>query len=144
MRARGSIEITREPAHVFRLVSDPSKDMSWRSYVSASHGTGEVLGQGSRLRQTYSYEGRTQELEVEVTEYVPPERIGFRTHGQLRARISYSCVAEPGGTRFNMSLAAELPGPAAMFESRIQREVERVIAADLKRLKAVLEQPVGS
>jgi len=106
----------------------------------ASRGDGQALAVGSRVRQTYSYEGRVVEIEVEVTEYAPPERVGFRTHGQVRARINYSCAAESGGTRINMSMAAEIPGPAALFESRIKRELDRVIEADLKRLRATMEQ----
>jgi carbon monoxide dehydrogenase subunit G len=140
MRARGSIVIAREPEAVFRFVSDPTRDTTWRSFVTASHAAEGAVTVGSRVRQTYSYQGRTIELEVEVTEYAPPERIGFRTHGELRARINYTCVAEAGGTRFNMSLAADIPGPAALFESRIQREVDGAIATDIKRLKAALEQ----
>lgn len=140
MRARGSIVIAREPADVFRFVSDPAKDTSWRSYVTAAHATGP-MAVGARSRQTYSYQGRITDLELEVTEYAPPERISFRTHGQVRARIGYSCVPDAGGTRFNMSMSADIPGPAALFESRIQRELDRVISADLKRLKAALEQP---
>ncbi|MDO8950482.1 MAG: SRPBCC family protein [Actinomycetota bacterium] len=140
MRARGSIVIAREPEAVFQFVSDPAKDTSWRSFVTASHASDGAVAVGSRVRQTYSYQGRTADLEVEVTEYAPPERIGFRTHGQLRARINYTCVPEAGGTRFNMSLAADIPGPAALFEARIQREADGAIAGDLKRLKAALEQ----
>ena len=140
MRARGSIVIAREPGDVFGFVSDPARDTSWRSYVTAAHAAGPMVV-GARARQTYSYEGRVVDLELEVTEYAPPERISFRTHGQVRARISYSCVLEAGGTRFNMSMSAEIPGPAALFESRIQRELDRTIETDLKRLKAALEQP---
>jgi len=133
--------IAREPADVFRFVSDPSKDTSWRNYVIASHTADGAVTVGTRVRQTYSYQGRTQDIELEVTEYAPPERIAFRTHGQVRARINFTCTPEPGGTRFNMSMTAEISGPAAMFEARIQRELDRVIEADLERLKAALEQP---
>lgn len=140
MRARGSIVIAREPADVFRYISDPAKDTSWRSYVTSVHAAGP-MAVGARFRQIYSYEGRIIDLELEVTEFAPPERIGFRAHGQVRARIGYSCVPDTGGTRFNMSMTADIPGPAALFESRIQRELDKTIETDLKRLKAVLEQP---
>jgi carbon monoxide dehydrogenase subunit G len=144
MRARGSVLIEREPSEVFRFISDPSKDLSWRSYLVASHAVDAALAVGSIVRQTYTYEGRTVEAELEVTEYAPPEQIAFRTHGKVRARIVCTCVAESGGTRFNMSGSVELTGPAALFEGRIQRELDQTIATDLKRLKAVLEGGAGS
>jgi carbon monoxide dehydrogenase subunit G len=139
MRARGSVVIQREPSEVFGFISDPSKDLSWRSYLLASRTADAELAVGSIIRQTYSYEGRTVEAELEVTEYVPPERIAFRTRGKVHARIVCTCVAESGGTRFNMSGTADLTGPASLFEGRIQRELDQTIATDLGRLKAALE-----
>jgi carbon monoxide dehydrogenase subunit G len=144
MRARGSVLIQREPSEVFGFISDPSKDLSWRSYLVASHAVDAELAVGSIVRQTYTYEGRTVEAELEVTEYAPPEHIAFRTHGKVHARIVCTCAAESGGTRFNMSGTVELSGPAALFEGRIQRELDQTIATDLKRLKAALEGAAGS
>jgi carbon monoxide dehydrogenase subunit G len=139
MRVHGSILIEREPADVFRFVSDPTKDLSWRSHLVASRSADAELAVGSVVRQTYTYQGHTVEAELEVSEYAPPEAIGFRLRGQIRARISYACAPEAGGTRFSMSGTYELSGPAALFEGRIQRELDEAVGTDLKRLKAVLE-----
>jgi carbon monoxide dehydrogenase subunit G len=139
MRVRGSVLIQREPSDVFRFVSDPSKDLSWRSHLVSSNAADAELAVGSVVRQTYSYQGHTVEAELEVTEYAPPETIDYRLRGQMRARISFTCAAEAGGTRFSMSGTYELSGPASLFEGRIQRELDEAVVADLKRLKAVLE-----
>jgi uncharacterized protein YndB with AHSA1/START domain len=144
MRARGSVVIQLEPSEVFRYISDPSKDLSWRSHLVASHAADAQLAVGSIIRQTYSYEGHTVEAELEVTEYAPPERIALRTHGKMRARIVCTCEPESGGTRFSMSGTAELTGPASLFEGRVQRELDQTIATDLKRLKTALEVRAGS
>jgi uncharacterized protein YndB with AHSA1/START domain len=144
MRARGSVLIQRGPAEVFTYVSDPAKDPSWRSLVVASHAADAVLQAGSIVRQTYSYQGHAVDLETEVSELAPPERIGFRTRGQIQAHIVYTCTPEAGGTRFNMSMSAEVTGPAALLAGRIQRELEQAIGTDLKRLKAALERHGGS
>ncbi|MDO8916286.1 MAG: SRPBCC family protein [Coriobacteriia bacterium] len=139
MRARGSVVIAREPADVFAYVSDPSNDLSWRSYLVASHAVDAELTVGSIIRQTYSYQGRSVDVDLEVTDYAPPEHIGLRARGKIPARINLTCAPESGGTRFNMSGSAELTGPASLFEGRIQRELDQTIATDLKRLKAALE-----
>jgi hypothetical protein len=139
MRARGSVVIAREPSEVFRFVSYPSNDLSWRSYLVSSHAADAPLAVGSTIRQTYSYQGRSVEVELEVTDYAPPEHIGLRARGKIPARINLTCTPEPGGTRFNMSGSAELTGPASLFEGRIQRELDQTIATDLERLKKALE-----
>ncbi len=138
MRARGSIFIARDPAEAFAYVSDPSKDLAWRSFLVASRAVGE-LGAGSIVRQTYSYQGRTVEVELAVTEYAPPERIELVARGKVPARISLTCTPEAGGTRFSVSGSAELAGLASMFAGRIQRELDAAIVTDLGRLKVALE-----
>jgi carbon monoxide dehydrogenase subunit G len=143
MRVRGSVVIDREPSEVFRFVSDPTKDLSWRSHLVASSSADAELAAGSIIRQTYTYQGHTVEAELEVSEYAPPESIGFRLRGQIRARVNYTCAPEAGGTRFSMSGTYELSGPAALFEGRIQRELDEAVVADLKRLKTALEAPTS-
>lgn len=138
MRAHGSIFIARDPAEVFAYASDPSNDLSWRSFLVASSPTGE-LGPGSVVRQTYSYEGRTVDVELKVAVYAPPERMELVARGKVPARISLTCTPEAGGTRFSVSGSAQLTGLASMFAGRIQRELDKAIAGDLKRLKSALE-----
>jgi carbon monoxide dehydrogenase subunit G len=143
VRVRGGVLIQREPADVFRFVSDPTKDLSWRSHLVASRSADAELAAGSIIRQTYAYQGHMVEAELEVSEYAPPESIGFRLRGQMRARVNYSCAPEAGGTRFSMSGTYELSGPAALFEGRIKRELDEAIVTDLKRLKTALEAPTS-
>jgi carbon monoxide dehydrogenase subunit G len=138
------VTIEREPADVFGYMADPSKDTSWRSHLLASQIDGGEMALGSIVHQRYSYQGRTFEAELEVTEYAPAEHLGFRLRGKLRARILFTCVPEAGGTRVNMSGTVELNGAAAFFEGRIQRELDQVISTDLKRLKTVLERTEAS
>jgi carbon monoxide dehydrogenase subunit G len=133
------VKIEREPADVFGYVADPSKDLSWRSHLLASQIDGGEMALGSIVHQRYEYQGRTVDAELEVTEYAPPEHLGFRLRGKLRARVLFTCVPEAGGTRVDMSGTVELTGAAAFFEGRIHRELDQVIATDLKRLKTVLE-----
>jgi hypothetical protein len=108
MRVRGSVLIQREAADVFRFVSDPSKDLSWRSHLVSSSAADAELSVGSIIRQTYTYQGHTVEAELEISDYAPPELIDYRLRGQIRARISFTCAAEAGGTRFSMSGTYEL------------------------------------
>jgi carbon monoxide dehydrogenase subunit G len=139
MHTRGSIVIEREPAAVFAYVTDPAKDLSWRSFLTASHGP-RPLAAGSIVRQTYSYQGHAVSVELEVTAYEAPERIELKAQGRYPARFVLTCEPEGGGTRFSMSGTLQLSGLAAMFEGRVQREADAAVAGDLKRLKAALER----
>jgi carbon monoxide dehydrogenase subunit G len=139
VRVRDSVLIAREPSDVFAFVTDPANDMRWRSMLTGSHASPEAPAVGSHIWQSYSYQGRAVELELEVTESTPPERIRYRAVGKIKATADFSCVAENGGTRFAIALTGEIPGFAALFASRIERELSAALKTDVERLKSVLE-----
>ncbi len=137
MQGRSSIVIAVPPEVVFGFISDPANDRLWRSHLLASHGT--VQGIGDHVTQTYSYQGRTQTVDLEVSEYDPPTRLAYRLTGPFRARFSFQCLPEAGGTRVGFSASSVLTGPAALLEGRIASEVTKLARADLQHLKRVLE-----
>jgi uncharacterized protein YndB with AHSA1/START domain len=137
MQGRSSIVIAVPPEVVFRFISDPANDRLWRSHLLASHGT--VRGVGDRVTQTYSYRGRTQTADLEVSEYEPPTRIAYRLTGPFRARFSFQCLPEAGGARVGFSVSSVLTGPAALLEGRFTSEVTKLVRTDLERLKRALE-----
>ncbi len=69
MRAHGGVTIERQSADVSAYMADPLKDLSWRSHLLASQVQGGEMALGSIVQQRYSYQGRTVEAELEVTEY---------------------------------------------------------------------------
>jgi carbon monoxide dehydrogenase subunit G len=138
MQARGSILINRPPETAFAFVASPSHDAVWRSHLIAS--SGKVTGVGDAVAQTYSYEGRTQAVNLEVSEFEPPGRLAFVMHEPVRVRLAFQFRPEAGGTRVSAMISSAVTGAAALFESRIQAEAERVIHTDLQRLKVALEE----
>ena len=139
VRVRDSILIARDPADVFEFVTDPANDRRWRSLLTGSRASAEAPAVGSRVWQSYSYQGHAAEVELEVTESVPPERIRYRALGKVKASAEFSFRAEDGCTRFAVSLTGEIPGFAALFASRIERELSAALKTDLARLKSMLE-----
>jgi len=137
MQGRSSIAIAVPPEVVFRFISDPANDRVWRSHLLASHGS--VHGVGDHVTQTYSYQGRTQTVDLEVSEYEPPARLSYRLTGRFRARFSFQCLPEADGTRVSFSVSSTLTGPAALLEGRITAEVTKLARTDLERLKRALE-----
>ncbi|MEN6431109.1 MAG: SRPBCC family protein [Coriobacteriales bacterium] len=140
MRTRQSIRIERPCEEVFWFLADHTNERRWRAELLATRFVGEVRqGVGTHLRQTLSYQGRIVEADLEITDFVPGERIGFTVHGGVRAHGSISVRAERGGTRVVAAGSAELKGSAAMMERFITQAVERIVIEDLTRLKRVLE-----
>lgn len=140
MRIRQSVYIQRRPEDVFRFVSDPSNDRLWRSELVSVQPVGAVRsGLGTHLHQTVTYQGKTAEANVEVTEFDPPRRIGFRLHGGTRAHGCFDFRPEAGGTWVNASATVELKGNAVMLERYVRQIVEQTLAGDLERLRSVLE-----
>lgn len=137
MQAHASIIVGVPCETVFAFIADPANDRSWRSHVLASHGV--VKAVGDRMTQTYSYEGRMQTVELEVSEYDPPTHLAYRLAAPVRARLAFQCHPELDGTRVSVAVSATPAGPARLFESRITSEAVKLARADLERLKRVLE-----
>lgn len=142
MRVQKSIYIERPAADVFWFLADPSNDRRWRSELLGIEFVGEVRqGVGTHTRQRISYQGRIVEVSIEVSEFVPGERICYKGHGGVRAHGCLAVRGEGDGSRVSVTGTAELKGPAAMMERYISQAVDRVAEEDLRRLRDVLETP---
>lgn len=142
MRARASIHIEREPEVVFARLADFATHSSWRHEVLSTQVMGKV-GRGTHIVQQVSAQGRGAVLDLEVTEYVPPERISFRARGAPRARGSFRLEPKGDGTMVHASATVELEGSASLAEDRIREVAEDRARHSLARLKSQLEGEGG-
>lgn len=144
MRVHQSSYIARPVDEVFDFIAEHGNDHRWRSELVSSDTVGAVdRGVGTHLRQTVSYQGRTLEANIEVTEFEPGRRICFRAHGGIRAHGCYDVQPEGEGARLTISATFELKGAASMLERYVRQAVEQAASADLERLKLVLESDEG-
>lgn len=137
MQARASIVIARHPAEVFRFIADPANDHLWRAHLVSSRG--QVTAVGDRVTQTYSAQAGSKTIELEVSEYQPPERLAYRLKEPVRARLAFQCRPDAGGTRVSMALSAEVSGIVSLAEGRVESVVEKAARADLEQLRRALE-----
>lgn len=133
MQVRASTMVPCTPAEAFAFVADPANDLRWRSHLVMSRGS--VRGVGDQVVQTFSYEGHSKQITMEVAEYQPPERLAYLLREPARVRLAFQFRAETGGARVSASLSTVLSGPAMLLEGRIETEAERLLRADLERLR---------
>jgi carbon monoxide dehydrogenase subunit G len=137
VQVRGSITVVCTPEATFAFMAEPANDRLWRSHLVSSHGS--ITRVGDQVVQTYAYQGKSKSVTLEVAEYDPPARLSYVIREQVRIRITFHITAEDSGSRVSMSASTNLSGPAALFEGRLQAEVDKLIHTDLRRLKTAVE-----
>ena len=134
-----TITIARPAGDVFAFLADAENDKLWRPGVVEIARTGGQ-GVGTTYRQVVSGPGgRRVDADIEITEFLPDERIAFRTtKGPVRPTGSYDLRASEGGTELTFRLAAELGGLKMLMSPVVSRTMKSEVGA-LGELKRVLE-----
>jgi carbon monoxide dehydrogenase subunit G len=135
--ASNTITIERPVGAVFAFLADAENDKQWRrGVVEISHLGGH--GVGTTYRQIVAGPGgRRIDADLEITDFVPDERVAFKTTtGPVRPTGSYELRDQNGRTEVTFRLAADLKGlkkvMTPMVSSTMRSEVAQL--ADLKRV----------
>jgi uncharacterized protein YndB with AHSA1/START domain len=97
-------------------------------------------GVGTTYRQVVAGPGgRRIDADVEITEFVPDQRIAFRTtKGPVRPTGTYDLRARDGGTELTFHLTVKLSGLKNLISPMVGKTMKAEVAA-LTQLKRVLE-----
>lgn len=140
MRMRKAIFVDRPLEDVFWYVADLARHKEWRSELLDTQIVGSVTqGVGTHFHQRIAYQGRHLQANLEITDFVPGEKICIKAHGGVHAHGCIDFAAQGSGTLVGASVTVELKGALGMMERYIQQAVDRVVESDFERLKAVLE-----
>jgi len=140
MRMRKSVYVDRSVEDVFWYVADLSRHTEWRSELLDTQVVGSVTqGVGTHFHQRVAYQGRRLEANLEITDFIPGEKICIKAHGGVHAHGCIDFKDQGCGTLVGVSATIELKGAMGMMERYIQQAVDRVADADFERLKVVLE-----
>jgi uncharacterized protein YndB with AHSA1/START domain len=134
-----TITIARPVSDVFAFLADAENDTQWRGgVIQMTRTSGQ--GVGTTYRQIVAGPGGRQiDADVEITEFVPDQRIAFRTtKGPVRPTGSYDVQARDGGTMVTFRLAATLGGVKKLMAPMVVKTMKSEVAA-LAELKRVLE-----
>jgi len=135
------IEIARSRAAVAAFASDPDNATAWYQNIKAVvWQSPPPLAVGTRLEFVAQFLGRRLAYTYEVAELVPDERFVMRTaQGPFPMETTYTWEDAEGGTRMTLRNRGEPSGFASVAAPLIARAMRRANAADLARLKALLE-----
>ena len=142
-RAEHTVEIARPPGEVFPYLVEPGLMTRWIGGLIAFDRVDDAPHVGARSRQKVHQAGRDWDVETEIVELVPDRRLVARSKtSAFTTVLAYDLDAADGGrTRLTGTADTTLRGPGGrLFGSVAGLAAERKLAADLDRLKALLER----
>lgn len=135
----GSITIARPPAEVFDFVSDERNEPQYNPEMTAVEKlTDGPIGVGTRWSATVQSRGRATTMELEVTEFARPFRIGSvstMTTASIAGVLTFTPA--PGGTRMSWSWDLRPKGAVWLLSplfAALGRKQEQRIWGSLKQL----------
>ena len=137
------IEIARPRADVAAYASDPANAPVWYENIeSVEWRTPPPAAQGTRVAFVARFLGRRLAYTYEIAELVPGERLVMRTsEGPFPMETTYTWAdAGPGATRMTLRNRGEPAGFSRVAAPLMARSMRRANAADLRRLKEILER----
>jgi carbon monoxide dehydrogenase subunit G len=135
-----SIDVPKPPAEVFPWLLEEDKVPRWTGELASYEQLGP-LGPGAKVRQVLSFSGSHVTLDVDVTRYDAPQfaETRFSTNG-VEVTNTYTVEAAGAGSRVTQRVDAKATSlTARMVIPVVQGRLEKKLAADLERLRSVLE-----
>jgi uncharacterized protein YndB with AHSA1/START domain len=145
-RNEHSLEIAAAPGEVFPWLADSELRLRWMGALVESEpltdGPPEL---GSRYRDVFEDHGQRVELEAELVEVEPDERLTARLMSKgFESTSSQRLEAAGGGTRLTATLETRYTMLAAkLLAPLVTRHAQKQLEADLARLKELVETEVG-
>jgi len=138
-----SIEIARPAGDVARYMFDWRNDTEWIGGILAARLLGDGdFGLGSQVERVASLVGKRIEYVLEVEDYEPGALLAMRSvRGPFPMAVTYEVTDNRGGARARVQVEGDASGFYRLAGPLLNLQATRSIAADLKRLKALLEGP---
>jgi uncharacterized protein YndB with AHSA1/START domain len=125
------LSTAKSPQEVYDYLVDFERHPEWRFDVLESKLVeGETGRAGARYRQRVKQGRREQEVNVELTEAQPPQRVGFRTldEGPVTASGTYSIGPSASGSEVVNDVAIETRGVLRLFEPLMGPQLRKTAA----------------
>ena len=135
------IAIDREPAHVAAYMFDPAHDPEWIGGISEAQPIGPPpLTTGSRVRRRASFLGRRIDYVMEIVDLVPDRKMRMHAvEAPMPMDVTYEVQPSPHGCVARVRVEGDASGMYRIAAPLIGAQVRRSIAADVERLKHIVE-----
>lgn len=139
-----TVRIGRTPGQVFPVLADFETYLArWAKGPVAAARTDGDGGAGSHYTITARAGPATVRSPYEVTGYDPPGRLaGHGVAGPVRFCEEYRLVQDGTATILTQSIRAAPRGPFRLAPGLLRRQLQRLIASDLGRLKNLVEAEI--
>lgn len=137
-----NIIISASKEKVFSFISDYTNDTQWRDGVlEMKQEPTQKTDVGTITFETIKFMGRKLIVKAKVVEYIPNEKVSFKTLTAPMNIEGFRKVEDDKNntTKFTYSLSAELTGLYKLFTSSIIKMYDKRIEGDLINLKTILE-----
>jgi len=135
------IDIAADPASVAGVMFDPHRQSEWIEAITAVQVQGSGLLPGDRARVTGHFMGKPVEWGSEVLSVEAPRHLSLRlSDGPFVGTASYDIEQAGTGSRVTVRHQGETTVMAFLPASVVEGPVRAMLAADLARLKRIVEQ----
>jgi len=144
MEVETGILIKRDVEDVFAFITDPGAQSQWQAATLENKKlTDGPVGIGTQIQHLGKFLGKKIETIAEVIEYEPHSQYRYKSiQGFMPVDMQYILEPEQGGTKLKLIAGGSLGGFFTLVEPLVAMASRRLIASDLRRLKAVLETQV--
>jgi Polyketide cyclase / dehydrase and lipid transport len=139
-----TVRIGRTPGQVFSVLADFGTYLArWAKGPVAAVRTDGDGGAGSHYMITARAGPATVRSPYEVTGYDPPGRLaGHGVAGPVRFQEEYRLTGDGAATILTQSIRATPRGPFRLAPGLLRRQLQKLIASDLGRLKDLVEAEI--
>jgi uncharacterized protein YndB with AHSA1/START domain len=136
------VEIAAAPADVAAVMFDPAREPEWMTAIKTVDAIDPALKPGARVRRTGSFLGREFAWTTEVTAVHFPHKLTLQiAEGPFTGAIDYSIARTATGSLARIRNVGEFGALGPLPASLITGPMRSAMAADLARLKAIVERP---
>ncbi|MDQ3857005.1 MAG: SRPBCC family protein [Actinomycetota bacterium] len=142
-RNEHTVEIDRPPADVFPHLIASEQRLAWMGALTESAQVTEGEPQfGTRFRDVFEDHGQRIEIDAEVVEWKPNERLATRLRGSAFEATARQNLEEiDGRTRLVTTIDTEYKSRIArLMAGVVTRHAQRRLEEDLVRLKQIVER----
>ena len=140
IKVESSVVINKPPAEVYAFVSSGEHTTEWQGGVTSVENEGPPNVVGSRYTETRKFLGQEMKTTLEIIVVEPNAKWASKVvKGPVPYEVIVTFEASGAGTKMTTKVEGEPTGFFKIAEGMVSSQLEKSLAEDGQRLKALLE-----